>query len=78
MYQQEFPHEELPQGVIHLSTNKRSKVIHLVKRYKEVGFTNYDLIELAELTGVAFQHVGDRLDSPMWVHRETDDRPLLI
>ena len=50
MYQQEFPHEELPEGVIHLSRNKSSKVVHLVKKYIEVGFTGFDLIELAGLS----------------------------
>jgi len=51
MYKKEdFPHEEYPEGIIRVSLGKRSKLNALIKRYSEVGFRDYDLTELAQLS----------------------------
>ena len=51
MYTKEdFPHEEYPEGIIRVSIGKRSKLNALIKRYSEIGFKDYDLTELAQLS----------------------------
>lgn len=36
--------------IIHLSITKSSLVKNLVKRYREIGFTDFDLLELAQMS----------------------------
>ncbi|MCP6727152.1 MAG: hypothetical protein KJI69_03950 [Patescibacteria group bacterium] len=51
MYKKEdFPHEEYPEGIIRVSLGKKSKLNALIKRYSEVGFKDYDLTEIAQLS----------------------------
>jgi hypothetical protein len=47
---EDFPHEEYPEGIIRVSIGKKSKLKGLIKRYSEIGFRDYDLIELAQLS----------------------------
>ena len=50
MYQDQFPHQEIPKGVIQLSRNKSSRLRNLILKYEEIGFTDYNLVELALLS----------------------------
>ncbi len=36
--------------IIHLSIQKAGRVINLVRKYKEIGFTDYNMIDLAEMS----------------------------
>jgi len=36
--------------IVPLSSQKAPRVINLYHKYKEIGFTNYNLIDLAEMT----------------------------
>jgi len=47
---EDFPHEEFPKGIIKLSKQKFSRVRTLFFKYKEVGFTDFSLIEIAMLS----------------------------
>ncbi len=50
MYQDQFPHEEYPDGIIKISLQKERRLKGLFKRYTEIGFTDFSLIELAQLS----------------------------
>ena len=47
MNNDDFPHHEIPVGIIKLSEPKCAKVKNLLNKYNEVGFTDFDLAELA-------------------------------
>jgi len=36
--------------IIHLSIQKGGRVINLVRKYREIGFTDFNLIDLAEMS----------------------------
>jgi len=46
----DFPHQEFPKGIIKLSKQKFSRVRSLYFKYKEVGFTDFSLIEISMLS----------------------------
>ncbi|MGI0022797.1 MAG: hypothetical protein ACRD9Q_08060 [Nitrososphaeraceae archaeon] len=50
MYQNEFPHEEIPDGIIKLSEPKFVRVRNLMYKYVEIGYTGFDLIELGSMS----------------------------
>lgn len=50
MYQDQFPHHEIPKGVIQLSRNKFSRLKNLLVKYEEIGFTDYSLVDLSLLS----------------------------
>lgn len=50
MNNDDFPHHEIPDGIIKLSEPKFAKVRNLLYKYNEVGFSDFDLVELALLS----------------------------
>ncbi len=47
---QDYPHQEMPEGVIKLSKQKFSRVKNLYFKYLEIGFRNFSLIDIALLS----------------------------
>jgi len=47
---EDYPHEEFPKGIIKLSKQKFTRIRNLFFKYKEIGFTDFSLIELAEMS----------------------------
>ncbi len=50
MYQDDFPHEEYPVGIMKVGISKTSRLRGLVQRYAEIGFKDYDMVEIAGLS----------------------------
>jgi len=47
MYQNDFPHEEYPDGMIRLSRQRFVRTRNLMYKYQEVGFSDFSLIDLS-------------------------------
>jgi hypothetical protein len=47
---EDYPHEKMPEGIIKLSKQKFSRVKNLYFKYREVGFSNFSLIDMALLS----------------------------
>lgn len=50
LYENEFPHEEIPEGILKLSEPKFVRVRNLMFKYVEIGYTGFDLVELGSMS----------------------------
>ncbi len=50
MHNDDFPHDEIPDGIIKVGLQKQTRLKGVVRRYAEIGFKNFSLIDLAQLS----------------------------